>query len=575
MTSGTLPPPFDELRREEREVLADLQRALDVVDASAEDREVLARAIRDLDDLFLLVVVGEFNAGKSAFVNVLVGADVLAEGVTPTTSQVTLLRHGDAATTRLSPDGVLLVTTPVERLRDVAVVDTPGTNAIVREHQAVTERFVPRADLVLFLTSVDRPFTESERAFLELVRDWGKKIVVVLNKIDILERDEDIDEVVRFVGTSAERLLGITPPIFPVSVRLARRAGSKEPSEVDASRFVALRRFVEAMLADTSRLRLKLRSPLGVARRLADRQLEAIDDRLGLLIDDVRLLDDVGRQLSAYRDDMRRDFGYRVADVDNQLLEMERRGHAYFDETLRLGRVFDLLNRSRVQEGFVREVVADTPQVIERKVDALIDWLVDADFRQWQAVTDHLAEGRRRHRERIVGDDGGRFHHDRSRLIEAVGRDAQRVVDTYDRTREASAIADKARDAVAAAAALQVAAAGVGTAVTVAATTAAADITGLALAGVLAAIGLFVIPGRRARAKQEMRQKVSDLRERLSHALHRHFEEEIDASVGRVEAGIGPYARFVKTERNRLAAARETFGQVNARLADLLRRLEA
>lgn len=575
MSSRLLPPAFEALLAEERDVLADLRRALDEVDATPDDRDVLARAMRDLDDLFLLVVVGEFNAGKSAFVNVLVGADVLAEGVTPTTSQVTLLRHGETAATRLAPDGVLIVTTPVERLREVAVVDTPGTNAIVREHQAITERFVPRADLVLFLTSVDRPFTESERAFLELVRDWGKKIVVVLNKIDILERAGEVDEVVRFVEAGAARLLGITPPIFPVSVRLARRGRAGDAAALDASRFGALEGFVDALLADESRIRLKLQNPLGVARRLGDRQVATIDTRLALLADDVRLLDDVEQQVSGYRDDMRRDFAYRVADVDNQLLEMERRGHAFFDETLRFGRVFDLLNRSRVQEGFVREVVADTPQAIERKVNALIDWLVDADFRQWQAVTEHLAEGRRRHRERIVGDEAGRFHHDRSRLIDAVGREAQRVVETYDRAREASAIAEKARDAVAATAALQVAAAGVGTAVTVAATTAAADITGLALAGVLAAVGLFVIPGRRARAKQEMRAKVSDLRARLSRALHRQFEEEIDASVGRIQGGVAPYARFVRTEQDRLLAAQTTFREILARLADLVRRLEA
>ena len=66
---------------------------------------------------------------------------------------------------------------------------------------------------------------------------------------------------------------------------------------------------------------------------------------------------------------------------------MERRGHDYFDETMRIGRVMDLLNRSRVQQGFEQQVVADAPQQIERRVGELVDWLVDADLRQWQAVT--------------------------------------------------------------------------------------------------------------------------------------------------------------------------------------------
>ena len=74
-----------------------------------------------------------------------------------------------------------------------------------------------------------------------------------------------------------------------------------------------------------------------------------------------------------------------MSDIDRILLEMERRGHDYFDETMRIGRVMDLLNRSRVQQGFEQQVVADAPQQIERKVGELVDWLVDADLRQWQA----------------------------------------------------------------------------------------------------------------------------------------------------------------------------------------------
>ena len=77
------------------------------------------------------------------------------------------------------------MTAPVELFRDVHIVDTPGTNAIIREHERLTTDFVPRADLVLFVTSADRPFTESERAFVESIRAWGKKIVIVVNKVDI------------------------------------------------------------------------------------------------------------------------------------------------------------------------------------------------------------------------------------------------------------------------------------------------------------------------------------------------------------------------------------------------------
>ena len=66
---------------------------------------------------------------------------------------------------------------------------------MIREHEAITADFVPRSDLVLFVTSADRPFTESERQFLAVIRDWGKKIVIVLNKVDLLESGAELEQV--------------------------------------------------------------------------------------------------------------------------------------------------------------------------------------------------------------------------------------------------------------------------------------------------------------------------------------------------------------------------------------------
>ena len=92
---------------------------------------------------------------------------------------------------------------------------------------------MPRSDLVLFVTSADRPFTETERAFLEQIRGWGKKVVVVINKVDILE-GERAGRGGRAPSwpTNARALLGFSPEIFPVSARLALRAKQGEPSVV-------------------------------------------------------------------------------------------------------------------------------------------------------------------------------------------------------------------------------------------------------------------------------------------------------------------------------------------------------
>ena len=162
------------------------------------------------------MVVGEFNAGKSAFINALVGAEVMPEGVTPTTSVINLLRFGPEPAVTMQADGVIVREYPAEFLDEITIVDTPGTNAIIREHEQLTQQFVPRSDMVLFVTSADRPFTESERAFMASIRDWGKKIVVVINKVDLLRDEAAVAQVTEFVGENIERLLGFSPDLFPV-----------------------------------------------------------------------------------------------------------------------------------------------------------------------------------------------------------------------------------------------------------------------------------------------------------------------------------------------------------------------
>jgi small GTP-binding protein len=576
MANSLLRVEDQQLVDDERRVLEALLEALVGLAAAPDSLEALRRSVRQLDELFLVVIVGEFNAGKSAFINALLGAPVLTEGVTPTTAQVNLLQYGDTATRVERSDHLHVLTAPVEFLREIAIVDTPGTNAVIREHEAITADFVPRSDLVLFVTSVDRPFTESERQFLSVIREWGKKVVFVINKIDLLESDAELQQVLTFVAEHARAAVGTVPDMFPVSARLAMRAKQGQPEVWEASRFGALERYVHERLDERERLRLKLGNPVGIGAALASRYLEVTDGRLELLRDDLRLLDDVEKQHAVHRDDVLRGFELRMSEIDNVLLQMEQRGHEWFDDTLRIGKVVDLLNKSRVQERFVREVVADAPAEIERKVSELIDWMVSTDLRQWQQVNTHLAERRRQYRDRIVGDpELATFHVERGRLLESVGREAQRVVEGFDRQREAAAMAEGARNAVAAAAAAGAGALGLGTLVTIAASTAAADVTGIVLAGVIATVGLFIVPARRRKAKQELRQKVQDLRETLGRALRSQFEREMQRSTDRLNEGIAPYSRFVRAEQQSLSSAHDTLSDLQARLRELKMRIDA
>jgi hypothetical protein len=158
------------LLKEERRLLDSLRLALVRFDAAPEDVETLGDSIEQLDELFL---AGRWSASstpaRAPSSMPCSGRKLLKEGVTPTTTQINILRYGEQTDRQVLDEHLhMSCTLPVDWLSEISIVDTPGTNAIIR---ALTRpsppSFVPRSDLVLFITSADRPFTESERAFLE------------------------------------------------------------------------------------------------------------------------------------------------------------------------------------------------------------------------------------------------------------------------------------------------------------------------------------------------------------------------------------------------------------------------
>eukprot|EP00894_Picocystis_sp_ML_P002544 jgi/Pico_ML_1/53061/g3676.t1 len=212
---------------------------------------LLEDALQGLDELFLLVVVGEFNAGKSSLINALLGTRALPEGALPTTNEISLLRYPPDADVSVlehsakvpetvqEKDGYFVRYIPAPLLRDVAIVDTPGTNVVLERQQQLTEEFVPRADLVLFVMSADRPFSGSEVKFLRYIREWGKKVVFVLNKKDALQ-DDELEEVISFVADNACRLLNVDGarvlPFQNAGVLSRYVFGTGDPNDMPISR---------------------------------------------------------------------------------------------------------------------------------------------------------------------------------------------------------------------------------------------------------------------------------------------------------------------------------------------------
>lgn len=553
----------DEVLRVERHWLSRLQVALAQFPATDEDRAVLDRSIRQLDELFLLVVVGEFNAGKSALINALFGEPLLEMGVTPTTTRVHLLRHGKVFERVTVDADVDVFKVPAAMLEEITIVDTPGTNAIYREHEAITRDFMPRSDLVLFVTSVDRPFTESERAFLELIREWGKKVVVVLNKVDILEDPEELASIERFVKENVRGLLGFEPEVLPVSARLALRGKQTQDAEMLAkSRIEALEAYIVDRLDEKERVRLKLLNPLGVGLHLTGKYLDIVDGRMALLKDDFDVMDNITQQLAVYRDDMLREFGLRLSDVDRQLQIFENRGVAFFDGTMRLAHFFDLLDRPRLEAQFREQVISDIPEAIEDRVEEITEWLVSRNQTQWQRVMEHIRRRKEVHADELLGEIPSAFEANRKELIESVGLAAQEALQTYDQEGEAYRIALSLKNAVANTALVEVGAVGLGTLIAVIASSTVLDVTGVLAATTMAVLGLFVIPSRRRHLKDELRRKIVEVREVLMATLTTQYEAEVSRSLTQIETAISPYSHFVRSQQQRWNETREEMASI-------------
>jgi small GTP-binding protein len=541
--------------------------------------EHLRQALQQLHELFLLVVVGEFNSGKSALINALLGAPYLKEGVTPTTDRVYVLKYGEPGPSEYIRENVQALRYPVEILREMHIVDTPGTNAVLRQHETITRDFVPRSDMVIFVTSADRPFTESERGFMQAIRSWGKKVVLVVNKVDILQDAGEIHEVETFVLEQARRLLDFEPELFSLSARAGVQLAEhpeEESAEASSQGFIHFREYLQRTLTQEGLVRLKLLSPVGVALHVSHVYAQNAQDREQVLQADLHTLTQVDKKIEAYRVDTGAEFERHQARIENDLLQMSLRGEAFLDEHMRLLKVVDMLRSRRMRAAFEDQVVGDTPEMVEAHVAEVIDWLVERDLSLWREVAQALDQ--RKDTETLqdaARQAAGGFTYNRRQLLEGLGAQAEAVIRTYNRSAEAERLTMTLQDSVAMVGLVEVSAIGLGLVLKALLTTAAADATGLLAAGILGVMGLAIIPFRRGAAKREFRQKMSELRDQLSRTLSGSFLRELDRSIERMREALAPYRRFVKGEQEQVEGLLDFLAEVDHKLHAFKAELES
>lgn len=408
-----LSPAKEDLVEAERQLLQQVLGLLEQATPQMEEMSMLTDALKQLDELFLLVVVGEFNSGKSSVINALLGSRYLAEGILPTTNEISVLKFledGDQEVTQNS-DGFFIRRLPAQLLREMNVVDTPGTNVILDRQQRLTEEYVPRADLVLFVMSADRPFTESEVNFLKYIRQWGKKVIFLVNKVDILSSDDEVQEVVKFVSDNAKRVLNVDAArVIPVSSRLALDAklavddGSAGPLESsgsgqlqkdkrwDASHYGNLEQFIYDYLVGGASagesVRLKLQTPLFVADAILQAAQRQLVEELQIATQEAKAVAGVSSELESFQAEMQQASLSQRQVGQAAVAAAVQRAQRFVDRTLRLSNLSTLsayvLGQGPlpVSKSFQGEILGDATRQLTDMVSEHSTWLRDNCDRQ-------------------------------------------------------------------------------------------------------------------------------------------------------------------------------------------------
>jgi GTP-binding protein EngB required for normal cell division len=309
---------LDRHKLAKREIVARFQQLAELADGVG--MITLARDIRTTripkleSERFHLVVLGEFNHGKSTFVNALLGADILPTGITPTTASINHVVWAPTPTAR-----VVLITGESKFLEpsqlkewvtvagghasevafvelgypsplltnQVVLVDTPGVNDLNEQRAEVTYGYVPRADAVVFLLDAGQALKDSEREFLRsrVLESARDRLIFVLGKMDMLSADERV-AVLDYVTTGLASMMP-EPVVFALSAR--DWAKTKDPASGMPELMAYLERFLardraqvilDNAAADAARTAGYLENNLGVRMHAYDLNLGELELRI-------------------------------------------------------------------------------------------------------------------------------------------------------------------------------------------------------------------------------------------------------------------------------------------------------
>lgn len=564
-----------QLRTELETALGQLLRLSSEMRRDPATLDTLHALVTDVREPLLFVVVGEVKAGKSSLLNALFGQEFARVDVLPATDRVYIFRHGDEEkSVQVSPQ-LTERYLPIRFLQDFNVVDTPGTNTMVAEHQTITEGFVPRADVVLFVFSVTNPWSQSGWQLLDLVqKKWLKNVVFVLQQADLRDPAE-IEVIHRHLQETARIKLGFAPPIFAVSARkalLARRGGIAQDDLWCGSGFGALEDQINRMVTEFGVRFVKLRSTASTAGVILNEVADEIHGSMETIARDEKHLGRVNEFLQVRKGQTLRQVAGFLRGVEQACRECARQGTRLLEEKLSFWKTWRLVwSREQWQHDFQTEVEAKLRETIEPQVENAVQ-LLETDLRSlWPQLQDTIeaqfaSEGKTRMRKTIPD-----FARQRRELLQSieltlVERVAGRAIEEQ--------LAQMFRQTAAWLRLPAGIAAGgaIVTAIVAMSSASVADVTGV-LAASAAIFGTIVAFTQRRKILTAYEREMEKKRDELVNAIEQQMRHAIDLFYKEIAVAFEPLAAFCVTERKRYEPLAEQADALKDLLGGVRKRL--
>ncbi len=534
----------------------------------------------NLENLFSIVFIGEFSTGKSSIINALLGERILPEGITPTTDRITILRYGDVREEH-DENGNHYISIPEERLKGVFIVDTPGTNVTLEQHEQITHQFIPRADIVFFVIGAERAVTGSEVRLIRFIKeDWLKNVVFLLNKIDIVGSAEELKGLIDYSAGELERIFNIKPFLIPVSAKLAIQSkesgsgvaieregfqGTASPELYSRSGMERLEEYMFKTLGEEERIRMKIKGSTELSLSLCAETQKTLEGHLNKISADKERLGNFETRLEGMKEEVLENSKQFTEKIRSRLLEFKARGIEFIDELIRFENVIKLIRKDRVAREFESKVSLQTVKELEKDLDAMVAWAE----RSSRTLMDSAIDFYRASIQQEPAKGGTGFSYDRTRLIDTVRSELEAKRKQIDPATLGGNLVDSARGAVAGVLGVQIGSLAIGAAVVSAFSSLIVDITGIVTAIAIMATAFVILPKKRRDAMKEFGTKVDTLIEELISSVGSQLERDLDTIKMQILDSLIPLKNFYKAQQKKLFESKKTIEGIEEKFAQI------